>query len=185
MEFQLPSNLQQHLVKYDPELKKLIPPSKPKVSRNTLGLPDDIIPAHIIKRVVLSKVVTHINAEPVEERYHIFKKNSTETKAVIYHVENLWVAAWLPNPGEDYVYGISFACKANAFNKINIPFGYKGERLFNIDNVIPKKYGRTDFYTWTDYITIDHIKNGLINPYWLHNTTAYKQKLQEIKRHLA
>jgi hypothetical protein len=148
MEFQLPSNLQQHLVKYDPQLKKLIPPSKPKVSRNTLGLPDD-------------------------------------TRAVIYHVENLWVAAWLPNPGEDYVYGISFACKANVFNKINIPFGYKGERLFNIDNVIPKKYGRTDFYTWTDYITIDHIKNGLINPYWLHNTTAYKQKLQEIKRHLA
>jgi hypothetical protein len=185
MEFQLPSNLQQHLVKYDPQLKKLIPPSKPKVSRNTLGLPDDIIPAHIIKREVLSKVVTHINAEPVEERYHIFKKNNTEIKAVIYHVENLWVAAWLPNPGEDYVYGISFACKANAFNKINIPFGYKGERLFNIDNVIPKKYGRTDFYTWTDYITIDHIKNGLINPYWLHNTTAYKQKLQEIKRHLA
>jgi len=185
MQFQLPSNLQQHLVKYDPQLKKLIPPSKPKVSRNTLGLPDDIIPAHIIKKEVLSKVVTHINAEPVEERYHIFKKNSTEIKAVIYHVENLWVAAWLPNPGEDYVYGISFACKASAFNKINIPFGYKGERLFNIDNVIPKKYGRTDFYTWTDYITIDHIKNGLTNPYWLHNTTAYKQKLQEIKRHLA
>ena len=184
MEFQLPSNLQQHLVKYDPQLKKLIPPSKPKVSRNTLGLPDDIIPAHIIKRVVLSKVVTHINAEPVEERYYVFKKNSTETRAVIYHVENLWVAAWLPNPGEDYVYGISFACKANAFNKINIPFGYKGERLFNIDNVIPKKYGRTDFYTWTDYITIDHIKNGLTNPYWLHNTTGYKQKLQEIKRNL-
>jgi hypothetical protein len=184
MEFQLPSNLQQHLVKYDPELKKLIPPSKPKVSRNTLGLPDDIIPAHIIKRVVLSKVVTHINSEPLEERYHIFKKNSTETKAVIYHVENLWVAAWLPNPGEDYVYGISFACKASAFNKINIPFGYKGERLFNIDNVIPKTYGRTGFYTWTDYITIDHIKNGLTNPYWLHNTTAYKQKLQEIKRNL-
>ena len=147
-------------------------------------MPDDIIPAHIIKRVVLSKVVTHINAEPVEERYHIFKKNNTEIKAVIYHVENLWVAAWLPNPGEDYVYGISFACKASAFNKINIPFGYKGERLFNIDNVIPKKYGRTDFYTWTDYITIDHIKNELTNPYWLHNTTAYKQKLQEIKRNL-
>ena len=178
MEFQLPSNLQQHLVKYDPELKKLIPPSKPKVSRNTLGLPDDIIPAHIIKIVVLSKVVTHINSELLEERYHIFKKNSTETKAVICHVENLWVAAWLPNPGEDYVYGISFACKASAFNKINIPFGYKGERLFNIDNVIPKTYGRTGFYTWTDYITIDHIKNGLTNPYWLHNTTAYKQKLQ-------
>jgi hypothetical protein len=109
---------------------------------------------------VLSKVVTHINAEPVEERYHIFKKNNTEIKAVIYHVENLWVAAWLPNPGEDYVYGISFACKASAFNKINIPFGYKGERLFNIDNVIPKKYGRTDFYTWTDYITIDTLRTG-------------------------
>mgnify|MGYP000748509012 CR=1 FL=1 len=183
MQFQLPSNLQQHLVKYDPELKKIIPPSKPKVSRNTLGLPDDMIPAHIIKKEVLSQILININAEPVEERYHIFKKDITGTKAVIYHIENLWVAAWLPNPGEDYVYGISFACKANAFNKINIPFG-SGERLFNIDTVTSKKYGRTDFYTWTDYITIDHIKNGLTNPYWLHNTTRYKQKLQEIKRHL-
>jgi len=181
MQFQLPSNLQQHLVKYDPELKKVIAAAKPKVTRNTLGLPDDLIPTHIVSKEELLQAVTNINADPIEDRYRVFQKDTGEVKAIIYHIESLWVAAWLPKPGEDYIYGISFAFKPGAFKKINIPYGKDG-RLFNIDNVIPRKYGRIDFCTWTDYITKDSIEAGLTIPYWTHNATSYKQKLVQIKR---
>jgi len=180
MQFQLPSNLQQHLVKYDPELKKVIAAAKPKVTRNTLGLPDDLIPTHIVSKEELLQAVTNINADPVEDRYRVFQKDTGEVKAIIYHIESLWVAAWLPKPGEDYIYGISFAFKPGAYKKINIPYGKDG-RLFNMDNVIPRKYGRIDFCTWTDYITKDSIEAGLTTQYWTHNATSYKQKLIQIR----
>jgi len=181
MQFQLPSNLQQHLVKYDPELKKVIAAAKPKVIRNNLGLPDDIIPPHIVSKEELLQAVTNINTELVEGRYRVFQKDTGEVKAIIYHIESLWVAAWLPKPGEDYIYGISFAFKPGAFKKLTIPYGKDG-RLFNMDNVITKKYGRIDLCTWTDYITKDSIGAGLTTPYWEHNATKYKHKLVQIKR---
>lgn len=181
MEFQLPSNLQQHLVKYDAVLKKTAQISKPKVSRNTLGLPDDIIPAYIISKEELTQAVTNINTELVEARYRVFQKDTGEVKAIIYHIESLWVAAWLPNPGEDYIYGISFAFKPGALKKINIPYG-KNLRLFDMDNVTTKKYGRIDLCTYTNYITRDSIEAGLTTQYWTHNATSYKQKLVQIKR---
>lgn len=181
MEFQLPSNLQQHLIKYDPELKKVLSATKPKVSRNTLGLPDDMIPPHIINKEELTQAVTNINTEQVEARYHVFQKDTGEVKAIVYHIESLWVAAWLPKPGEDYIYGISFAFKPGAFKKINIPYGNDG-RLFDMDNVTTKKYGRIDFCTYTNYITRDSIEAGLTTPYWTHNATSYKQKLIQIRR---
>ena len=181
MEFQLPSNLQQHLIKYDPELKKVLSVTKPKVSRNTLGLPDDLIPPHIISKEALTEAVTIINTEQVEARYRVFQKDTGEVKAIIYHIESLWVAAWLPNPGEDYIYGISFAFKPGALKKINIPYG-KDLRLFDMDNITTKKYGRIDFCTYTNYITRDSIEAGLTTPYWKHNATSYKQKLVQIKR---
>jgi hypothetical protein len=181
MQFQLPSNLQQHLVKYDPELTKVIAAAKPKVTRNLLGLPDDIIPPHIISKEELLQAVTNINTDPVEDRHRLFLTTTGDVRAIIYHVESLWVAAWLPNPGEDYIYGISFAFKPGAFKKLNIPYGKDG-RLFNMDNVITKKYGRIDLCTWTDYITRDSIEAGLTTQYWTHNATSYKQKVIQIKR---
>ena len=181
MEFQLPSNLQQHLVKYDAVLKKTAQISKPKVSRNTLGLPDDLIPPHIISKEELTEAVTIINTEQVEARYRVFQKDTDEVKAIIYHIESLWVAAWLPNPGEDYIYGISFAFKPGALKKITIPYGNDG-KLFDMDNVTTKKYGRIDFCTYTNYITRDSIEAGLTTPYWTHNATSYKTKLIQIKR---
>jgi hypothetical protein len=181
MQFQLPSNLQQHLIKYDPELKKVIAASKPKVIRNTLGLPDDMIPFHIISKEEQLQTVTDINTELVEARYRVFEKNTGKVKAIIYHIESLWVAAWLPNPGEDYIYGISFAFKPGAFKKLNIPYGKNG-RLFDMDNVITKKYGRIDLCKYTNYITKDSIEAGLTTPYWAHNATNYKQKLVQIRR---
>ncbi len=181
MQFQLPSNLQQHLVKYDPELTKVIAAAKPKVTRNLLGLPDDIIPPHIISKEELLQAVTNINTDPVEDRHRLFLTTTGDVRAIIYHIESLWVAAWLPNPGEDYIYGISFAFKPSAFKKLNIPYGKDG-RLFNMDNVITKKYGRIDLCTWTDYITRDSIEAGLTTQYWTHNATSYKQKVIQIKR---
>jgi hypothetical protein len=181
MEFQLPSNLQQHLVKYDSELKKVLSATKPKAFRNGLGLPDDMIPFHIISREEQLQTVTDINTELIEAKYHVFQRRTGEVKAIIYHVESLWVAAWLPDFGENYIYGISFAFKFRYSKKINIPYGKDG-RLFDVDNLIPKKYGNMHMYTWTDYITRDSIKAGLTTPYWTHNATSHKQKLVQIKR---
>lgn len=180
MQFQLPSNLQQHLVKYDPELKKVSAVAKPKMTRNTLGLPDDLIPIHIVSKEELLQAVTNINADPVKDRYRVFQTDTDKVKAIIYHIENLWVAAWLPKPGENYVYGISFAFKPGAYKKINIPYSKNG-KLFDTDNLIFKKYGRIDFCTWTDYITKDSIEAGLTTQYWTHNATTYKQKLIQIR----
>jgi len=83
MQFQLPSNLQQHLVKYDPEVKKVIAATKPKVTRNNLGLPDDLIPPHIVSKEELLQAVTNINTELVEDRYRVFQKDTGEVKAII------------------------------------------------------------------------------------------------------
>jgi PcfJ-like protein len=201
MEFQLPSNLQQHLVKYDPELKKVIAAAKPKVIRNNLGLPDDLIPPHIISKEELLQAVTNINADSVEDRYRVFRsapglkaEDTGKVKAIIYHIKSLWVAAWLPKPGEDYIYGISFAFKPGAFKKITIPYrpihgsssGADVEtiaeygRLFNMDNVISRKYGRINFCTWTDYITRDDIEAGLTTPYWADIPTGCYYKVVPI-----
>lgn len=176
MQFQLPSNLQQHLAKYDPELKKTISNTTTKTSRSTLGLPDDLIPAHIIRKEEQLEAVTYINGRPIEQRLHIFRKNSGEINGIIYHLEKLWLAAWLPNPGEDYVYGITFAFKPGEYEKIKIPFGTT-EKLFNKDTVITKKYGRVDLCSWTKCITIDDITTGFNTLYWSHNANSYKQKI--------
>jgi len=176
MQFQLPSNLQQHLAKYDPELKKTISNTTTKTSRSTLGLPDDLIPAHIIRKEEQLEAVTYINGRPIEQRLHIFRKNSGEINGIIYHLEKLWLAAWLPNPGEDYVYGITFAFKPGEYEKIKIPFG-NTEKLFNKDTVITKKYGRVDLCSWTKCITIDDITTGFNTLYWSHNANSYKQKI--------
>ena len=135
----------------------------------------------IISKEELTQAVTNINTEQVEARYRVFEKDTGEVKAIIYHIESLWVAAWLPKPGEDYIYGISFAFKPGAFKKITIPYGKDG-RLFDCSNVTTKKYGRIDLCTYTNYITKDSIEAGLTTPYWTHNATSYKTKLIQIRR---
>lgn len=97
MEFLLPSNLQQHLIKYDPVLKKTAQTSKPAVTRNSIGIPNDMIPTHIISKQRLLEAITYIASVEISKRYFVFTTIKEmpdgaayrEVKAILYHVEKL------------------------------------------------------------------------------------------------
>jgi len=190
MQFQLPANLRTELLAYDPKLKALAkaattPVSKPKKQRTHLGLPNDIIPAHIVTPNDLLAAIIAINQEEVPYRYHTFSRvtydkdmiATTKLKAVVYHYESLWIAAWLPNPGEDYIYGFTYAFK-------NTETVCKQVWLRDIDikDTTIKKYGRIEFNVYTKFVTAEDISNGCQSHYWQHgNFKGYNAKGKEIR----
>jgi hypothetical protein len=190
MQFALPVNLRTELLAYDPKLKALAKATattanKPKKQRTHLGLPDDIIPAHIITPNELLLQVTAINQAEVPYRYHTFSsitynKDMVATKklkAVVYHYESLWIAAWLPNKGEDYIYGFTYAFKntATVCKQVNIID-------INIKDTTIKKYGRMEFNVYTHFVTAEDVSNGCQSHYWEHNNfKGYDTKGKEIR----
>ena len=190
MQFQLPANLRTELLAYDPKLKALAEATattanKPKKQRTHLGLPDDIIPAHIITPNDLLAAVTAINQAEVSYRYHTFScltydkdmVATTKLKAVVYHYESLWIAAWLPNPGEDYIYGFTYAFKntETVCKQVYI-------RDIDIKDTTIKKYGRIEFNVYTKFVTAEDISNGCQSRYWEHgNFKGYNAKGIEIR----
>ena len=190
MQFELPANLRTELLAYDPKLKALAKATattanKPKKQRTHLGLPDDIIPAHIITPNDLLAAVTAINQAEVPYRYHTFSSvtydkdmvATTKLKAVVYHYESLWIAAWLPNPGEDYIYGFTYAFKntETVCKQVYI-------RDIDIKDTTIKKYGRIEFNVYTKFVTAEDISNGCQSRYWEHgNFKGYNAKGKEIR----
>jgi len=190
MQFSLPSNLKEQLIAYDPKLKALAKAtatttSKPKKQRTHLGLPDDIIPAHIVTPNDSLAAVTAINQAEVPDRYHTFSLltyekdmvNIRKLKAILYHYESLWIAAWLPNEGEDYIYGFTYAFK-------NTETVCKQVWLRDIDikDTTIKKYGRIEFNVYTKFVTAEDISNGCQSHYWQHgNFKGYNAKGKEIR----
>lgn len=190
MQFQLPANLRTELLAYDPKLKALakataITANKPKKQRTHLGLPDDIIPAHIITPNDLLAAVTAINQAEVPYRYHTFSsitynKDMVATKklkAVVYHYESLWIAAWLPNAGEDYIYGFTYAFKntETVCKQVYI-------RDIDIKDTTIKKYGRIEFNVYTQFVTAKDVSNGCQSHYWEHgNFKGYNAKGKNIR----
>jgi hypothetical protein len=78
MQFSLPSNLQQQLLAYDPELKKLVreqkqtsPKAKPKYP---LGNVNDLIPFHIVSASKQQDASDYINSHSAEHRIYKFTK---------------------------------------------------------------------------------------------------------------
>jgi hypothetical protein len=191
MQFQLPANLRTELLAYDPKLKALAKTTaatanKPKKQRTHLGLPDDIIPAHIVTPNDLLAAVTAINQAEVPYRYHTFSsvtydKDITATKklkAVIYHYESLWIAAWLPNAGEDYIYGFTYAFKNTEATRKQVYI-----RDIDIKDTTIKKYGRIEFNVYTHIVTVEDVSNGCQSNYWEHgNFKGYNAKGKEIRR---
>jgi hypothetical protein len=126
MYFQLPSNLQQELLAYDPKLKALVKeqePKKPtKKAKYPLGNIPHLIPENVVRVGLQQDAIDHINASGVSERYHRFTRvvdiatpaARTITTAILYHFEQCWYAAWLPAKGEDYLYGYAYAFKNTA-----------------------------------------------------------------------
>jgi len=126
MQFQLPSNLQQELLAYDPKLKALVKEQQPKKTtkkaKYPLGNIPHLIPENVVRAGYQQDAIDRINASGVSERYRRFTKvvdivtpqTRTITIAVLYHFEQCWYAAWLPAKGEDYLYGYAFAFKNTA-----------------------------------------------------------------------
>lgn len=190
MQFQLPANLRTELLAYDPKSKALAKAlattaSKPKKQRTHLGLPDDIIPAHIITPNDLLAAVTAINQAEVPYRYHTFSRitydkdmvATEKLKAVVYHYESLWIAAWLPNAGEDYIYGFTYAFKNTEATRKQVYI-----RDIDIKDTIIKKYGRIEFNVYTHFVTAKDVSNGCRSHYWEHgNFKGYNAKGKEIR----
>lgn len=187
MQFQLPANLRTELLAYDPKSKALAKAiataNKPKKQRTHLGLPDDIIPAHIITPNDLLAAVTAINQVEMPYRYHTFSIDTKDMiatkklKAVVYHYESLWIAAWLPNAGEDYIYGFTYAFKNTETVRKQIYI-----RDIDIKDTIIKKYGRMEFNVYTQFVTAEDVFNGCQSHYWEHgNFKGYNAKSKEIR----
>ena len=102
MYFQLPSNLQQELLAYDPKLKALVKEQEPKKTtkkaKYPLGNIPHLIPENVVRAGYQQDAIDRINASGVSERYHRFTKvvdiatplARTITIAVLYHFEQCW-----------------------------------------------------------------------------------------------
>jgi hypothetical protein len=179
MQFSLPSNLQQELLAYDPALKKLAqenkqakPKTKPKYP---LGNVNDLIPFHIVSASKQQHAIDYINSHNVENRIYKFTKfvnievdgvKATEevVHAFIYHFESLWVAVWLPNPDDNYIYGYAHAYK-NTATAANMVSMWRAN-LHTEDNHSYVKYGRSEFHVCRQNVTFDYIKTMRSERLW-------------------
>jgi hypothetical protein len=203
MQFQLPVNLRQEVIKYDPTLKKLETettktqrkkPAYPLGNVINLGL----IPEDIVKLSDQQLAIDNINQAPADSRFYFFKQVTGEPLAVIYHTKHFWVAVWMPRKKDDeeYWYGISVAFKDNATARKqftgrlfhNGTYGAGSAALIpDISHMRSVRIGRTDWAVTTQFITQDHINDGYIRSYYFdcdgnHGIESYKDRTGNIRR---
>jgi len=191
MHFQLPSNLQQELLAYDPKLKALVKEQEPKKTtkkaKYPLGNIPHLIPVDIVRADVQQDAIDRINASLVADRYHRFTKvvdvatpeARVITTAIIYHFEQCWYAAWLPNKGDDsYLYGYAFAYKDTQQAAKQIP-----NHIYRIkESCTPHDIGRGALiYTYSKTITKQDIIDGNDARNWrAMGVASYYQKSRVI-----
>jgi hypothetical protein len=190
MQFSLPSNLKEQLIAYDPKLKALARSSKPSKSKKAqypLGVPEDLIPEHIVEKEYVIQAVKTINQQEASQRYRCFTtrsydqdmKSITTTKAIVYHFQSMWIAAWLPNKDEDYIFGYTYAFKAtqSTLNKVS---KYDTNHIDLTEDKI-HKYGRTEFYVYTELVTPESMVGQRHLNKWRHsNLNSYSAKGTDI-----
>ena len=173
MEFRLPENLHHQLLAYDPALKALAKEKKAaekperarKKSKYPIGNINDLIPANIVDAARMQSAVDYINAQTAPDKFRVFRKPANSdgsigaVKAIIYYWESVWVAAWLPAEGEDYLYGFSYAIsttKAEYKSWKRITFNRASMDLVVAD-METRKYGRADYHVHTATVTLDTV----------------------------
>jgi len=197
MEFRLPENLHHQLLAYDPALKALAkeqqtankPASTKKKSKYPAGNINDLIPTNIVDAATMQSAVDYINTQTAPYKYRVFyapriPDQRAVVKAIIYYWESVWVAAWLPVEGEDYLYGISYAVSTTNATKKNLKhIGFnRTEMDVNLEEVPLKKYGRVDYHVYTQVVTEDtvcHANGYHWDPFHIF---AYSEKGKHIKR---
>lgn len=165
MQFQLPQNLQQELLAYDPALKKLAKvtkkPTKPK-AKYPLGNVPRFIPDGIVTDAQWQDLVDHINAQTAPDRYRYFSRIKIDEKGnsqefiyfMLYHWESVWYAAWLPPKGQEgnYIYGYGIAYKDTNSTYDKLPHSIR-----NLPVVDVTKVGRVTFAHYNKCMTADDI----------------------------
>ena len=190
MHFQLPSNLQQELLAYDPKLKALVKDNQPKKAtkkaKYPLGNIPHLIPENVVRSGLQQDAIDRINGELAPGRFHTFTKvvdvatpqARTVPFAIIYHFEQCWYAAWLPQRGEDYLYGYAYAFKNTAAAAKVVP-----RHIWNSkDKCVEHQIGRgVQIFTYSAMIAKEHIVNGNDSRNWrAMGIASYYQKAREI-----
>jgi hypothetical protein len=190
MEFRLPLNLQTELIAYDPQLKALARQQntnkKPvKKSKYPLGNIPHLIPYSVVRESLQQDAIDNINGNQTKHRFRQFTtpvdvatpQARLITKAILYHYEQCWYAAWLPAQGEDYVYGFATAFK-------NTPSTRKAltrSVLQNIEECTEVAVGRTSFLIYRKLVTKADIAAGLTQHKWRADHIAcYYEKAREL-----
>jgi hypothetical protein len=193
MQFSLPSNLKEQLIAYDPKLKALArssKPSKSKKSQYPLGVPEDLIPEHIVDKEHVIQAVKVINQQEASQRYRCFTNRSynqdmqsiTTAKAIVYHFQSMWIAAWLPNKDEDYIFGYTYAFKTapSTLNKVS-PYN---RNYIDLTEDKIRKYGRTEFYVYTELVTAESMVGQRKLDKWRHSDlNSYSTRSKNICEH--
>ena len=205
MQFQLPVNLRQEVIKYDPTLKKLETESKKTTRKkpayplgNVISL--SLIPEEIVKLSDQQLAIDNINQAPVDSRFYFFKQVTGEPLAVIYHTKHFWVAVWMPRKKDDeeYWYGISVAFKDNATARKQFTgklfhnakcSGHNSALIPDISHMRSVRVGRTDWCVTTQFITQEHINDGYTKNYWFdvdsnHQIQSYRNNTGSAHRAL-
>ena len=190
MQFALPSNLQQELLAYDPKLKALAKQQenkKPaKKAKYPLGNIPHLIPEDIVRSSYQQDAIDYINSQLAPGRFRLFTKlvdvatsqARTVPIAVIYHFEQCWYAAWLPQKGEDYVYGYAYAFKNTSATAKAAP-----RQIWNSkDQCTEHTIGRgAQLFTYSTTVTKQDIINGNDGRSWrAMGVASYYQKSRDI-----
>ena len=194
MQFQLPTELQTELLAYDPKLKALAREQKQskspsKKAKYPLGNIPHVIPYEIVRESLQQDAIDHINSEYAPRRVRSFTtpvdvatpQARMKTKAILYHYEQCWYAAWLPPKGQEnqYVYGYAHVLKDTAAARKTAPQSI----VNNLDSYERIESGRTVYYVKRKLITRQDIANGLSKTYWrAEYMSAYGDKSREISK---
>jgi len=189
MHFQLPSNLQQELLAYDPKLKALVREEQsakaPKKSKYPLGNIPHLIPEDVVRSGLQQDAIHRINSELAPGRFQLFTKlvdvatpqaRSTPI-AILYHYEQCWYAAWLPQRGEDYIYGYAYAFKNTSAAAKMVPHEIWNSK----DQCTEHTIGRgVQIFTYSQLITKEDIVNGNDSRHWRKSSVGnYYRKSQD------
>jgi len=190
MEFRLPTNLQSELLAYDPQLKALARQQKTnnkpvKKSKYPLGNVPHLIPYSVVRESLQQDAIDNINANQAKHRFQKFTtpvdvatpQARIITKAILYHYEQCWYAAWLPRQGEDYVYGFATAFKDTATARKALSRSISND----IQDCMEIAVGRTKFLVYRKLVTKADIQAGLTQHRWrAEHVASYYEKAREL-----
>jgi hypothetical protein len=178
---------------------------KTKSNKSTypLGKIPHVIPLNVVSAAEQDAAIKHINSQLARFRYTEFKMpveinlpqaedSSThslipvnvplaqaDTKAILYHYEQCWYAAWLAPEGAGYIFGYAYVFKdtQSTANVIDKSIWNQRESYQQVS------VGRTKMYVHFQYVTEEYIRaanSSFISPWRAYGMGSYHDKSREI-----